>query len=532
MVINTIDKTFRIRAEQFPRKLALIYKEAEIDFSELNRLVDKLAGSLYSEGVGKQDKVIIYLPHMPEWIIGWLALQRIGAVPIPVSHFYDHDFLHYLAKDCRVETVFCTTANLEQVKKAAPNTPLKRIILADAGELSEWVKDVNNEVIKIFSCENLIKNNAPPVPSIDIAGEEIAEILYTSGTTGLPKGVPISNNYFLEQINQARDLSEPLIPRGKGVTIQGAPLNHVLGQELGIGSLLSGDSLILLAQLNLDDLLFHIEKYQATTFFGTQTLCRMILEHEKLEDYTLESLKYVFTGGEALPLEVAEKWAKKFGNPLFQGYGSTETCGATTGIKAGESFPAGTIGKIVPNKKAKLVNSETLEPVVGGEAGELLVYAKNMTNRYWNSPEETAKRFINIDGDSDIWYRTGDIVQINEDGWVFFKERSVDLIKHKGYRVAPSKIEGILYKHNAVSSCCVVGVPDQKVGEKIKAFVVLKPEANNVSEIALIEWARERLVAYEVPHYIEFRNDLPKSPTGKILRKVLREQATADKAAI
>jgi len=524
-ILTTIDEKFRNTVGEFPDKIALIYKEEKFTFNELDQLVNQLANGLAGKGVGKQDKVIIYLPHMSQWIISWFALQRIGAVAVPVSHFYGHDILHYIAKDCGAETIFCSEANVEHVRLAWPNSFLKNIIIADAAD-HEDVKDSSGEIsLAAATFESYLGTEAPPRSAIEIEGKDMAEILYTSGTTGLPKGVTISNIYLLEQIFESKKQSELIIPMGEGITIQGAPLNHILGQELGLGSLLSGDTLVLLAQMNLDNLLEHIEKFKATTFFGTPTLCRMILEHDKLDQYNLTSLRYVFTGGETLPVEVAKNWAQKFGHTLYNGYGSTETSGGISGVIAGRPFPEGTAGKILPNKRVKLVNPETLETVPGGEAGELLIFAENMAKGYWNSPEETAKRYIYLDGTT--WYRTGDVVQIDEEGWLFFKERSVDLIKHKGYRVAPSKIEGVLYKHKAVSGCCAVGIPDKYVGEKIKVFVVLKSGAEDITHDELIEWCRERLVSYEVPHYIEFRDDLPKAPSGKILRRKLREEELA-----
>lgn len=527
--ICSINDQFCIATENFSDKIALIYAEEKLTFDELDRLVDKLARALYNQGVRKQDKVIIYLPHMSQWAITWLALQRIGAVAVPVSHFYNHDILQYIAKDSGAETVFCTEGNLDQVALAWPGSAIKQIIIADGDNAKEAEKYPSEIAAFISTFQNFLIDELPPLPQINIQSQDIAEILYTSGTTGLPKGVPIANKMFLEQIEESKKQSELVIPRGKGITIQGAPLNHILGQELGLGSLLAGDTLILLPKMSLDVLLGHIEKYQANIFFGTPTLCRMILEHETLDSYDLKSLLYVFTGGEALPTEVAKKWAEKFGNPLYNGYGSTETSGGISGITAGKPFPEGTSGKILPNKKIKLVNSETLEPVANGEPGELLIYCENMTKGYWNSPEETAKRFINIDGV--IWYRTGDVVNIDKDGWLFFKERSLDLIKHKGYRIAPSKIEGVLYKHPAVSGCCAIGVPDEKVGEKIKIFVVLKKGEADVTADELIKWCEERLVSYEVPHFIEFRDELPKSQSGKVLRKALRDQEMASKSA-
>jgi long-chain acyl-CoA synthetase len=176
----------------------------------------------------------------------------------------------------------------------------------------------------------------------------------------------------------------------------------------------------------------------------------------------------------------------------------------------------------VPAKQAKLVDPDTLELVPTNTPGELLVSSENMVDGYWNKPEETALHFINLDGK--LWYKTGDILRMDENGWLFFVDRSVDMIKHKGYRVAATKIESVLLKHDAVSECCVVGVPDKDVGEKIKAFVVPKMDARDITADKLIQWCSERLATYEVPQYIEFRNTLPKSAVGKLLRRKLRDE--------
>jgi len=208
--------------------------------------------------------------------------------------------------------------------------------------------------------------------------------------------------------------------------------------------------------------------------------------------------------------------------PIYQGYGATETCGGISLTPAGEAFPEGTAGRIVSFQKVMVVNPDTLEPIPKGEPGELLVSSEHMVKGYWNKPEETARCFVYRDGR--LWYRTGDIVRINEDGWLFFLDRSVDMIKHKGYRVAASRIEAVLQEHPAVIASCVVGIPDPSVGERIKAFVVLKEDVKGVTAYDLIVWCRERLAPYEVPHYIEFRDMLPKSKVGKLLRRELRAE--------
>ncbi|RJX26974.1 MAG: long-chain fatty acid--CoA ligase [Dethiobacter sp.] len=518
---HSIDEAFRNTVEQYPDKEAIIFRGNKLTFAELEEQVDKLAGGLYSKGVRRQDRVIIYLPHMPQWIVIWLALQRIGAVAVPVTHFYGHAELSYIAKDSGAETVFCADTNLGQAIKASASSSLKRIIVVGSIDLTEF-EESNMEKTDILTFESFLSNHIPSLPTVKIAGKDTAEILYTGGTTGVPKGVPIPNMSFLEAITESRKASESLVPLSEAITIQGAPLNHIFGQEVGLGALLSGDTLILLPRLELDDLLFHIEKYRATTLFGTPTLCKMILDYDQLDNYNLDSLLYVFTGGEALPVEVLKRWFQRFGKHLYHGYGSSETCGAISLIPAGEPFPEGTAGKIISTKKIKLVNPDTLEPVSSVEPGELLVSSENMVTRYWNNPEETARHFINLYGC--LWYKTGDIVKIDSEGWVFFVDRSVDLIKHKGYRVAATKVEAVLYKHNVVGECCVVGVPDARVGEKIKAFVVLKAGVGDVTAEDLIKWCSENLSSYEVPHCIEFRNTLPKSAVGKLLRRKLRDE--------
>ena len=188
--------------------------------------------------------------------------------------------------------------------------------------------------------------------------------------------------------------------------------------------------------------------------------------------------------------------------------------------RADERAPEGSVGKVLPGRKVKVVDPDTLEEVPEGERGELLVGSDYTVNGYWNKPGETAACFVRM-GD-DVWYRTQDIVRIDKDGWAFFMDRSVDMIKHKGYRIAAAEIETALQEHEAVVDSCVVGVPDQKVGERIKALVVLKEDVKGITGYDLTKWCRERLAAYKVPQYIEFRDMLPKSKVGKLLRREVR----------
>lgn len=533
-IYASIDEAFKDVVKRHPDKSALVYLGERFSYAQMEGFVERAAKALYKRGVRERERAIIFLPHCPQWIVIWLALQRIGAVAVPVTHFYGPKDVKYIANDSGAETMFCMDTNFGYVSKIFAETSLKRIVVSTIGDfLPPWKRLVGKLYNRIpggkFSLgENvitfpgLLKDDAPPLPTVARGGEEIAEMLYTGGTTGFPKGVPISSFNFLESVEEQRKASEAVVARGEDVVIQGAPLYHILGQAVGLGALLSGDTVILLPKMNLDAVFDHIQRYQATTFFGTPTLYRMILEHDRVDHYSLRSLKYNFCAGDALPQEVANRWLRKFDQRIYQGYGATETCGAIALTPAGEPAPDGAAGKIIPTRVVKLVDPDTLETVSEGESGELLVSSKYMVTVYWNKPEETARHFVQVDGR--LWYRTGDIVRVDKDGWLFFLDRSVDIIKHKGYRVAASKIEAALQEHPAVIASCAVGIADPAVGERIKAFVVLKEDVKGVTAYDLIRWCRDKLAPYEAPQYIEFRDMLPKSKVGKLLRRELRAE--------
>jgi len=532
---DSIYESYKNAARKFSDKVALVYLGKKYTYSMLEETVEHFAKALYEIGIRKSDKAIIYQPHAPQWIVQFLALQRIGAIAVPITHFYGPREIEYIANDSGAESIFCMDTNFGYVSQVFSKTPLKRIIVGSISEnLPLWKRIIGKayNVIPegkvgtgehVFTFRALLKSNPQPLPSnLKSEGDELSELMYTGGTTGFPKGVPIKGDLFVRSVDQQRKMSEPIIPKGEDIIIQGAPLFHVLGQMVGIGALLSGDMLIMLPKIPLDAVFEHISRYRVKSFFGTPNMYRMILEHDRVDYYNLSSIKYCFCAGDTLPLEVENKWVKKFGIPITQGYGTTETCGGVTLSLANENLPRGTVGKIVPHWQIKFVNPDTLESVPPCQPGELLASSDNMVTGYWNKKEETERFFIEVDGR--LWYRTGDVLRMDENGYLFFLDRSVDLIKHKGYRVAASKVETTLQENPTVVASCVVGVPDQKVGERIKAFVVLKEGVKGVTAHDLIRWCRERLAPYEVPQYIEFRDMLPKSKVGKLLRRDLRTQ--------
>jgi len=532
---HTIYEQFETAVRESSEKPALAYIGQTYTYAQLHEATERLASALLGLGMEKGAKAILYLPNCPQWVMAWLALLRIGAVAIPVSPIYTPVDLRYMINDSGAEAIFCLDTNFGYVSQVIHETGLKRVIVTNVAELLPWWKRVigvgfdkiprghfpSGENIHTFKklMRSADTSQLPPHKGEKV---DMIEMLYTGGTTGLPKGVPFANITFLESVAEQRAMSEAYIPKGQDIIIQGGPLFHILGQAMGLGALLSGDTLILLPKVNLDGLFAQIQRYGATTFFGVPTMYRMILEHDRLAYYDLGSLKYCFCAGDVLPIEVGERWHKKFGKPLYQGYGATETCGRVSLTPMGEDAPLGSAGKIMSLQRVKLVEPDTLEPVPQGQPGELFVSSEHMVRAYWNKPEETAKCFVEME--DRLWYRTRDIVHIDEKGWLYYLDRSVDMIKHKGYRVASSEIEAALQGHPAVVASCVVGIKDEKVGERIKAFVVLKEDVKGVSAYDLMRWCREKLAPYKVPQYIEFRDMLPKSKVGKLLRRELRAE--------
>lgn len=531
---SSVWECFRETAEKYANHVALIYLGTEYTYGELVGLIERLAGGLESLGVKKQDRVVIYQSHCPQWIISWFALQRLGAVAVPITHFYGPHDLNYILADSGAEVVLCTEANFANVAEVTRERNLRHVVVTNTAEmLPRWKGYVDQKVAEtqgrsvpseegVIAFQELLEKASAPCAAPEAVASDLAEILYTSGTTGLPKGVPLPHDVFLQAARVQREASEPLIPRGKDVVLQGSPLYHILGQNIGLGALLAGDTLILLPQMDIKAVLEHIDRHRVTTIFGTPTFFRMILEHPDAGKYDLSSLVWCYTGGDYLPPPLIERWRQKFGKYIYQGYGATEASGGITITPAQGEIPEGSVGKVLPIWQTRLVDPDTLEPVPPPGPGELLISSDCMVRYYWNKPEETAERFINLDGR--LWYRTGDIMRIEADGWTFFVDRSGDIIKHKGYRVVPSKIERVLTEHPAVAAACAIGIPDPDVGEKIKAFVIPKKDGPTAREEDLLAWCRERLASYEVPHWIEFRETLPTSPSGKILRRQVRTE--------
>jgi len=531
--MNVYQSFVKVAQQHGPRP-AIVYLGEVLTYRALLDAVNRLAAGLRSIGLKERDKIIIYMPNTPQWIIGWLSIQQIGAVAIPIAPIYTSRDLRYIAVDSGARTVICADTNFGYAKELKSEGVIDNIIVSRMDDLLPLYKRLIGKAFDrvpegkiekgpgILRLKGLMKKAADTSCATESEDEPL-EMLYTGGTTKHPKGVPISHALFLESVQAQLENSYPLTPPPENVILQGGPLFHILGQVFGIGPFcISGDCVILMPKVNIDALLFSVQLYRAKTFFGVPALYRMILEHDRVDFYDLSSLVYCFSGGDVLPQETARRWKEKFGKEIYEGYGATETCGGVTMPPVTETRPAGSIGKVLPIKKVRIIDEATLEEMPRGEAGELIVSSDHMVSAYWNKEEETQESFLEIDGVR--WYRTGDVVKMDDNGFCYFVDRTADTIKHKGYRVSSSEIEAALQEHPAVLAACAVGVPDEKVGERIKCFVVLKEDVKGVTGYDLIHWCREHLASYKVPGYIEFRDMLPKSKVGKLLRREMRRE--------
>ncbi len=534
---SNIFSTFADTAGRRSEHPAIIYLGNRFSYRRVKDLAERFAASLNEIGVEPGQKVMMYIPNSIQWVISWLGIQKLGAVAVPITPIYTPHDLQYIANDSDAQSIICADTNFGYVTSVLPETRLETVIVTNAADLLPWWKrsfGILFDVIprgkfalddRTSTFTDLLsrhKGDAQQRPVSDRAGSAIAEILYTGGTTKFPKGVPFTHSLFLVSADEQIRMSEPLFPAEENIVMGNAPLFHILGQTCSLATILTGGTLILQPRINLDANFDAVQRFGAKTMIGVPALYRMMLEHDRLDQYDLSSLKYCFSGGDVLPVEVGKRWQEKFGIPIYQGYGATETCGGVAMCPTDVANPPKSVGRIVNSKKVKIVNPADLTPVATGDPGELLVSSTYMVSSYLNKPEETAEAFVELDGKK--WYRTADIMSMDQDGNLYFVDRTVDTIKHKGYRVSASEIESTLQEHPAVIASCAVGVPDEKVGERIKAYVVLKEDIKGITGYELIKWCRRTLVSYKVPQYIEFRDMLPKSKVGKLLRREIRSE--------
>lgn len=527
---------FSEMCKKYPYKTAILYLGERFSYGRLETLIDKFATGLADMGVKPQDRVMLYISNCPQWIIANFAINKIGAVVVPVSPIYTAFEIEYMINDAKIETVICLDTNFAYVKEVMGKTNLKRIIITNLADLvAPWKRVIGYMFDKIpagkvekgkdiYFFTDILKKSWPRPPEVKIdPWKDLAYIMYTGGTTGFPKGVPGNHIGEVSYINDVmEDVIKDYIDEGNDTVLMVNPLFHIMAKGFCIAFGFNyGNKVILMPLPEVDAVLSAIERHKVRWMLGVPALYRMILESDRLDQYNLSSLRYCYCGGDVLPAEVFKTWKEKYGIPLYQVYGSTEI-GHVAYSRLNKEPRATTIGKPLKTRKSIVADRDTLEILPPGELGELLVTSPYTIKQYLNKPEETAYSYVRLN--NEIYYRMGDYVKMNEEGELEFVERTADIIKYKAYRVSASEVEAVLQDHPTVIGACVVGIADPKVGERIKAIVVLKEDAKGIGSTELLRWCRDRLAPYKVPQYIEFRDMLPKSKVGKLLRREIRDE--------
>ncbi|MHA1650607.1 MAG: AMP-binding protein, partial [Candidatus Helarchaeota archaeon] len=444
------------------------------------------------------------------------AVMRIGAILIPINPLLKKkEVAHIISNAGIVKAIVVHQRQLGVVKRVIKQHPIEHIIVIERDKESE----------ETYDFQQLVDSAEPNPPKAKMnIKEDIAFLMYTGGTTGLPKGVMVTHFNMLANVAQTSmrlyHIDKALSIRGKWSNLAVLPLCHIYGTLMALNTTLGGYMNIVVT-FNPENILKIIDKYKVQVFSGIPTMFVFIANHPDFKKYDLTSLELVTSAAAALAPSIAKKW-EEAGVKVVQGYGLTECSPAThlqplDWLKTVEE----SIGIPIPDTDAKIVDpTDPTKELEIGEAGELLIRGPQVMKGYWKNPEATARVLL-----EDGWLRTGDIAKMDENGYFYIVGRSKEMIKYKGYRILPFEVEKTLYEHPAVLECAVIGVPRDDIGENIKAFIKLRPEyKGKITEQEIIDWAKEEMAGYKWPRIVEFVETIPKTAVGKVFRRQLRDK--------
>lgn len=521
---KTLPELIEELGDKFPRKDALIFYGYRITYSSLVRMIKSFASSLIKLGVKKGDRVCLFMENCPQYIISIFAVWRIGAVAVTANPMFKEDELLHELTDSGAETIILLDMLYPVLERIREKTCLKNVIVTGYQDFLPAIPSLplhpSLEVPRQYfqdtvEMSEFLNCKCPPQETELEPGHDIALLQYTSGTTGIPKGAMITHNNMLSNTV----CSALWVKAENGIHLAVLPLFHVTGLIQCMNMpLYTGGTIILLARYDTETVIRAIEKYRVTHWVSIATMNIAVVNYPHVKDYDLTSLKACTSGGAPIPLKVLQDFKEMTGASLVEGYGLSETISQVT-INPMDKPRLGSVGIPVINTDVRIVGlADPSKEVPLGEMGELLVKGPQVTRGYWRRPGETA---VNI---KDGWLATGDIVRMDEDGYIYIVGRKKEMIKASGFSVFPAEVENFLYEHPAIAEVVVVGIPDPYRGESAKAFVVLKRDyENKISEADIINWARQKMAAYKYPRVVEFRTELPRSGSGKILRRLLTE---------
>jgi long-chain acyl-CoA synthetase len=537
-------------AEKFPDSPAVAFPVApmarRLTYRQLKEEAERFAGAMSAMGVGKGDRVGLLLPNCPQFVVAWFGLQRLGAVPVGNNPLYTQRELAHQLKDAGVEILVVLDLLYPLAGAVRDTVALKTVIVTKVGDYlgfpinklaplkqkreakhegRSWPPVPADAEVTWWS--ELMRGTHPEPPPLKVdAVDDVAALVYTGGTTGLSKGAMLTHHNLVSNALQVGAWFSD-VKDGEEAIVSILPFFHSYGLSAVMNFAISrAMKLILLPRFELEMALKAIDKEKATLFPGVPRIYIAINESEETSKYDLSSIRACFSGAAPLPVAVAEKFEATTGGRLVEGYGLTETSPVTHINPAYGKRKFGSIGLPISDTDCKIVDLDDPEKEVGpGREGELCIAGPQVMKGYWNRPDETAD-MIRVHKDGIRWLHTGDIATVDEEGYFSIVDRKKDMIIVSGFNVYPTDVEQVLYRHPKIQQVCVVGIPDAKTGEAVKAFVVLK-QGQAATEQDVLSWARDEkhgLTGYRAPKSVEFREELPTTMVGKVLRRVLLEE--------
>ncbi|MCL6634234.1 MAG: long-chain fatty acid--CoA ligase [Peptococcaceae bacterium] len=498
----------------YPDVPATIFLGNELTYRELGDRVNRLARALAGLGVRKGDRVAIMLPNCPQLVAACFGVLKAGAVVVQINPMYMERELEYQLNNSGAESIILLDTFLPRLQDIKSRTAIKNIVavtFAPEGRVPDG---------GVYNFEELLAKAQALPPSLEIdPRNDPAMLQYTGGTTGVSKGAVLTHFNLVANALQVREAVAGSCPAGREKVLVALPLFHAFGMTMAMNLALSiAGTQILVPRFEIDAVLRAIHDHRPAFFPGAPTMFMAVARHPGLGDYDLSSVKVAVSASAPLPREVAEKFESLTGGRLVEGYGLTEASPLVAVNPVNGVSKPGSIGQPVPDTDCRIVNLDTGEKELGpGEIGELIVRGPQVMKGYWNRPEETANALRGG------WLYTGDVARMDEEGYIYIVGRKKDMIISGGFNVYPRDVEEVLYEHPKITEAVVLGSGDLNRSEWVKAFVVLK-EGETATAEEIVQFCRDRLPGFKVPKEVEFRESLPKTIVGKILRRVLIEE--------
>ncbi|MBI5445115.1 MAG: long-chain fatty acid--CoA ligase [Deltaproteobacteria bacterium] len=486
----------------FPDREAIVYRGASWTYARFWEETNRIANALAGLGVGRNDKVCLFLTNCPEFVIAYYACQKLGALCVSISSLSKAGEVAYLANDCEGGVLITETALFSEVPARAEMPGIRTIVSIDGpGGDRTWA--------------DLISSGSPEFTTVRTDRSDGAAIIYTSGTTGKPKGVVLTHGNVVSNTNAAKYMSGV---RGDDRAICFLPIYHSFAQNFITNTVVqAGCTLVLHQKFDLEPILRSLKENRITRWYAVPPVYIMMLNHPEaaLVNEAMKDVRYCFSAASSLPGEIARRWKERFGLDVNEGYGLTETTPFAT-YNHEFRHKEGSVGTAIMDVEVIIAGSDGNE-VPRGDLGEIWIKGPNVMREYYRKPEETREAVVNG------YLRSGDIGYMDPEGYVFIVDRLKDMINAAGLKIWPRQVEEVIYTHPNVRECAVIGVPHELYGESVKAVVALKEPGKTAAE-EIIALCKKNLADYKAPRIVEFVSELPKNATGKILKRELRTQ--------